>query len=217
MKTLRQLANIGAKAAALLNKGCGTLAVTRNHPGWFHDEEQRQAFAQAVKEAVLAELVTKPDSSPTFEAHGFTWTRHKPGEPMPCNGETTVNWLTRHEEAGEPYKHRAEKASNLAWGVPVGWRYAEPTPSKRKLSDPPEGQSWHRSLPPIHLTMDDIRATDEFRHKASHIVETAKHWNCEEVTLSWSDSPTYEVLSTNYLRRQHGSTEWKPCTKEVTV
>ena len=65
MKTLKQLANIGAKAAALLNTGCGTLAVTRNHPGWFHDEEQRQAFAQAVKEAVLAELVTKPDSSPT--------------------------------------------------------------------------------------------------------------------------------------------------------
>ena len=56
--TLKELADIGAKAAALLNKGCGTLAVTRNHPGWHHDEEQRQAFAQAVKEAVLERMET---------------------------------------------------------------------------------------------------------------------------------------------------------------
>lgn len=62
MKTSKQLANIGAKAAVLLNKGCGTLAVTRNHPGWHHDEDQRQAFAAAVRDAVLADLVTKTDS-----------------------------------------------------------------------------------------------------------------------------------------------------------
>ena len=80
MKTLKELAAIGVKAAALLNKGCGTVAVTRNHPGWQHDEEQRQAFAQAVRDAVLADLVTKLDS-PTFEAHGSN-------EWKPCTKET---------------------------------------------------------------------------------------------------------------------------------
>lgn len=38
MKTLKELADIGAKAAGLLNKVCA-IAITRNHPGWYHDED----------------------------------------------------------------------------------------------------------------------------------------------------------------------------------
>jgi len=67
------------------------------------------------------------------------------------------------------------------------------------------------------LDIDDIRATDEFRHKESDVVETADHWNFKEVGLAWSFTPTYAELAANYLRRQHGSNEWKPCTKEVAA
>jgi hypothetical protein len=138
MKTLKELADLGAAAAfAIDHFHAYYMSVSEKSHSWTPDEPARQAFAAAVRDAVLADLVTKTDSSPVTKT--------------------------------------------------------------------------------VPLDMDDIRATDEFRHKASHIVETADHWNCEEVKLSWSDSPTYEVLSTNYLRRQHDSDEWKPCTKEITL
>lgn len=139
MKTIKQLANIGAKAAVLRNKGCGTLAVTRNHPGWHHDEDQRQAFAQAVRDAVLADLVTKTDSSPVTKT--------------------------------------------------------------------------------VPLTLDDIRATDEFRHCSEvHQLMTVLFADETEVIIrmhTLSVNLTYKDLADHYLRRQHGSNEWKPCTKET--
>ena len=75
MKTIEELADIGAKAAALLNKGCGTIAVTRNHPGWHHDEEQRQAFAAAVRDAVLAELPKEKEEDAILAR--FSWGENK--------------------------------------------------------------------------------------------------------------------------------------------
>lgn len=137
MKAIEELANIGAKAAALLNKGCGTLAVTRNHPGWHHDEEQRQAFAAAVRDAaVLADLVMKSDS-----------------------GTSKI----------------------------------------------------------VPLDMDDIRATDEFKLFGGCVIQTLSEWDAVYLRLSYGGPVDYSYLATSYLRRQHGSTEWKPCTKEVTV
>jgi uncharacterized protein YodC (DUF2158 family) len=52
---------------------------------------------EAAASAVLAaragqEAEPKPETS-TFEAHGKTWTRHTPGDPMPCDGERMVEVL----------------------------------------------------------------------------------------------------------------------------
>jgi len=66
-----------------------------------------------------------------FEAHGKIWTRHVPGDPMPCDGERKVYILTpKTGESEEPYK-----ASMYAWtcifkegdwwGEIIGWRYAD--------------------------------------------------------------------------------------------
>ena len=135
MKTIKELADIGAKAAALLNKGCGTIAITRNHPGWHHDEEQRQAFAAAVRDAaVLADLVMKSDS-----------------------GTSKI----------------------------------------------------------VPLDMDDIRATDEFKLFGGCVIQTLSEWDAVYLRLIDGGPVDYSYLATSYLRRQHGSTEWKPCTKET--
>ena len=135
MKTIEELADIGAKAAALLNKGCGTIAITRNHPGWYHDEEQRQAFAAAVRDAaVLADLVMKSDS-----------------------GTSKI----------------------------------------------------------VPLDMDDIRATDEFKLFGGCVIQTLSEWDSVYLRLSYGGPVDYSYLATSYLRRQHGSNEWKPCTKET--
>lgn len=138
MKTIKELADIGAAAAIANNKYHHYMSVSRQSHFWESDEPARQAFAAAVRDAVLADLVTKPDSSPTTKT--------------------------------------------------------------------------------IPLDMGDIRATDEFKSKGAHVIETADYWCDNEVGLAWSgDTPTYAALATYYLRRQHGSDEWKPCTKEVTV
>lgn len=99
MKTIKELANIGARASALLNKGCGTLAVTRNHPGWHHDEEQRQAFAAAVRDVMLADMFPKLVSGTSVKPIPLTMDDIHPPNQAPaveaagictdCGGEVT--------------------------------------------------------------------------------------------------------------------------------
>jgi uncharacterized protein YodC (DUF2158 family) len=70
----------------------------------------------------------KPEPE-TFQAHGKAWTRHTPGDPMPCDGERMVYVLTpKTGESEEPYK--ASMYSWTAkdyywWGEIIGWRYAD--------------------------------------------------------------------------------------------
>jgi uncharacterized protein YodC (DUF2158 family) len=72
-----------------------------------------------------------------FEAHGKTWTRHTPGDPMPCDGERKVYILT--SKTGESKGPR--KAFTCAWTAKagewwreiIGWRYAD-----EPLVTPPE-------------------------------------------------------------------------------
>ena len=72
---------------------------------------------------------TKKSESETFEAHGKTWTRHTPGDPMPCDGGRMIYVLTSNAgESPGPYK-----AFTYAWTVDesrwwretIGWRYAD--------------------------------------------------------------------------------------------
>lgn len=148
----------------------------------------------------------------TFTAHGKTWTRHTPGDPMPCNGATKVHVLMRQENEGL-IDDKALKASGWLWNKYredandceiIGWRYAdEPTPPKL-----------------IPLDINDIRATDEFRLiDNDHQICAMLHANDQRVKLaldSMNGTFEYATLAKTHLRRQHGSTEWKPCTKEET-
>lgn len=74
----------------------------------------------------------KSDPS-TFEAHGKTWTRHTPGDPMPCDGKNKVNLLCKDESLFPSsrdvpaYVVTWDLCSNDGYNV-IGWRYAdEPT------------------------------------------------------------------------------------------
>lgn len=90
------------------------------------------------------EIRIKPESA-TFEAHGKTWTRHKPGDPMPCDGEAIVDILLRDNTLDSTLK-----AKNRWWDTGltssaqiIGWRYADKP--AWKLPDPPAGRQWHRT------------------------------------------------------------------------
>jgi uncharacterized protein YodC (DUF2158 family) len=73
----------------------------------------------------------KPEPE-TFQAHGKTWTRHTPGDPMPCDGERIVQTLMKGFAFGG-----LGKASDFRWSLTKlntdirGWRYDdEPQPEQ---------------------------------------------------------------------------------------
>lgn len=66
-----------------------------------------------------------------FNHAGKTWTWHRPGDPMPCDGERMVHILTRDNDFSE----EPSKAEDYEWNQIegsgrfaeiIGWRYAEP-------------------------------------------------------------------------------------------
>ena len=65
----------------------------------------------------------------TFEAHGKTWKRHTPGDPMPCDGGAKIITLFKNG-----HQSGVEEALYWSWGPcydAQGWRYAdEPTPAQ---------------------------------------------------------------------------------------
>jgi hypothetical protein len=72
---------------------------------------------------------TEPPKPETFEAHGLTWFKHKPGDPMPCDGDVEIETLLAGEVGGR-YKGCVENAKCWDWKTDggstaiVGWRYA---------------------------------------------------------------------------------------------
>ncbi len=80
----------------------------------------------------------------TFTAHGHTWFRHTPGDPMPCDGGRITECLWRAELEGT-YLAQAFEAREWNWGadpaIPdhhiIGWRYADKTPSQTDYAAPP--------------------------------------------------------------------------------
>ena len=76
----------------------------------------------------MPESAEKPE---TFEAHGKTWTKHKPGDAMPCARESIIQCLFADGNvwyADAPAQQfRWSKLDSIA--DIIGWRYADkPTP-----------------------------------------------------------------------------------------
>lgn len=74
----------------------------------------------------------------TFEAHGHFWTRHTPGDPMPCDGEATVEVLLKEEMHGG-YTEETQLAREWCWedtgdSSVIGWRYAD-APAPEPMPD----------------------------------------------------------------------------------
>jgi hypothetical protein len=134
MKTLKELADLGAAAAFADNKRYHYMSVSKQSHSWQADEPARQAFAQAVLNAVMDDMLPKADS-----------------------GTSTKT---------------------------------------------------------VPLDINDIRATDEFKLFGGCVIQTLSEWDAVYLRLSYGGPVDYSYLATSYLRRQHGSTEWKPCTKE---
>jgi len=171
----------------------GSAAVATYENYWELHRPARETFAKAVRDAVLdavqAGLVAKSDSSP--DPYAELKAAHAAGKVIQIKALCDKNGATIWQDVLQPLFN----CSVVLYRIK------------------PE-------LVLVPLEINDIKATDEFRRKESNVVEhvvveTADHWNCKEVFLAWSYTLTYSELAANYLRRQHGSNEWKPCTKEA--
>jgi uncharacterized protein YodC (DUF2158 family) len=66
----------------------------------------------------------KPD---IFESHGKTWTKHTPGDPMPCDGEAVVEIVLGDKMLGKIGKAKLclwDEKPSLSSQI-IGWRYAD--------------------------------------------------------------------------------------------
>ncbi len=105
---------------------------------WEHCEEEDDIIAYRV-------LKWKPGFGPkakaepaTFEAHGKTWTRHKPGDPMPCDPEALLEVLWQDDIDGIDSSDVQGAAKNWDWSNSggkyniIGWRYADEQPNTKE-------------------------------------------------------------------------------------
>lgn len=83
-----------------------------------------------VRDAVERLLGTAQPEPYTFEAQGHTWTRHKPGDPVPCDPSTKVRALMRSEIGGR-YQDSIYAAGHCDWSSDlhpdaqiIGWARA---------------------------------------------------------------------------------------------
>lgn len=85
-------------------------------------EPFREQMFDAWKAGRAARL---PKPAPeTFEAHGYTWFKHTPGDPCPCDGDAVVEVMLDVEK--EDWASLPYRAGNWGWkGGIIGWRYAD--------------------------------------------------------------------------------------------
>jgi len=106
------------------------------HNEWIHNEKENGAYALDGFRVIIP-------VSKTFEAYGLIWTKHKPGDPMPCDGDSKVNILLRDELVSsynpqECFAHycRWDKEISVEAQI-IGWRYADKKTVRLGPSDIP--------------------------------------------------------------------------------
>ena len=148
LAALRQSTQLAQPILADDGRSLGKVAKDAYNSSALESEMQWwDAAAQAVAAVVLAQAVRRMEAVPqaeakdepaTFEALGKTWTRHTPGDPMPCDGDVMVHALLSDDMADDP----PVQAKNMQWdyagaGDVIGWRYAdEPAQAQQEPAQP---------------------------------------------------------------------------------
>lgn len=147
----------------------------------------------------------------TFNHAGKTWTWHKPGDPMPCDGERKVCLIFND---GKP-SCASSKANVWEWdeqgftATIIGWRYAEPETKTVELGPedcPPgsvftkfsDGSYYSPSLVSVALDGIYFHDTEAFR---KHYAELKKE--------GW------QINRSIPLTGKWNADAWKPCSKQV--
>jgi hypothetical protein len=142
-----------------------------------------------------------------FEHEGKSWTYHRPGDPMPCDGELMAEVLRR--DKGTPNPKPADCWNWKLKGIDteiIGWRYAEPLTREVELGPEDveplsmirrkgEEQNWHwRLLSYVHRT----------------------HAICADRGYTWSElARDYEINRPRHRDASGNPTLWEPCYRTI--
>lgn len=106
-----------------------------NHKWIYNEIRNSGAFARSGHRIIIP-------VSKTFESHGLVWTRHKPGNPMPCKPDDKVCVIYDKDDMfrGGYIEAKCFDWLNSSGHTPItGWRYAEKKIVKLGPSDIPAG------------------------------------------------------------------------------
>lgn len=100
--------------------------------GAFYKQVYEQFKIEVQKAVQESKSATAAKPAPeTFEAHGLTWFKHTPGDPMPCDGTSAINCLFGGRSSNDD-PTELHTAGERHWGVEnrrcypiVAWRYAD--------------------------------------------------------------------------------------------
>lgn len=145
----------------------------------------------------------------TFTHAGKTWTWHRPGDPMPCDGEAHIEivCLEGRTEQENGIKYRPRLARNNIWDKTLGWRYADEKKTVPfDISDVPPCSVLSLNPPRwfdiYGVCKDGIYVLDD-----EPLVETLWKWDylLEKVKINRSIP----------LTGKWNPDAWEPCSKEV--
>lgn len=163
-----------------------------------------------VQEVLQSEAKTEPatkEASATFKAHGKTWTRHTPGDPMPCGGEAMVQCMF----ADGDLWNGSFPAKDVCWtknndlGDIIGWRYAAEATVQVPLGpeDVPPGSALRTAeghwFNPTYATTEGVATTTQLGTR--FIVWTILMNEGWQINTSIPDTGRWDA------------TAWRPCSK----
>lgn len=139
----------------------------------------------------------------TFTHEGKTWTWHRPGDPMPCDGSEQIEvfWRTMPDSTDFTFETRSARVSNWAKNTTIiGWRYAD----EKKT---------------VPLGPEDVRCGDELLMAGKrYAILTVTDHSVEYLTTTGAYQITFEWLHKNAVKiRRRDANAWEPCHKEITA
>lgn len=145
-----------------------------------------------------------------FNHAGKTWTWHRPGDPMPCDGGREVVTLLEDLDIGGTIR-----AGRFDWSQRddgeqiIGWRYAD---EKKTVKFGPEdvlpgsvfrpehgGKKGHERIEVVQVCTTDVR------------LGTNRSYDFEELEASWLINRSIPITG------KWNPDAWEPCSKQIPV
>jgi hypothetical protein len=136
----------------------------------------------------------------TFTHAGHEWTYHRPGDPMPCDGEALIEAVYgEHEDSRKAEDYNWDARTNV-----FGWRYAETTKQvELGPEDVPPG-SWLK----FRNGPSALFAITEVRHAS--VVVGADRAVCKSYGQLYDG---FQINRSIPLTGKWDATAWEPCHK----
>lgn len=192
------------------------------HKGDEHEVRSGRWFAQSTVGLKLLPDATQTRQRTTrpltFEHAGKTWTWHKPGDPMPCDGDALIHCIMGGDVASK-LGTTLIKASCVRWTAVnpesdiLGWRYAD---EKKTVplgpEDVPPGSVFrykgeNMSRPGYCVAGSVDLDGCEFASRQRHFGTTLVGWGA--LAEEW------QINRSIPLTGKWNPDAWEPCSKEV--